>query len=92
LPDVPAIAESGLAGYEVNSWSGLLGPAGIPRDAVARLNADVVHVMGLAEIRNRLPHLGLEATTNTPEEFAAYLRADVAKWAKVVRESGAQAH
>lgn len=92
MPDVPAIAESGLAGYEVNSWSGLIGPAGIPRDAIARLNADVVHVMGLPDIRKRLPNLGLEATTNTPEEFAAFLRADVAKWAKVVRESGAQAH
>ncbi len=90
LPDVPAIAESGLAGYEVNSWSGLIGPVGIPRDAVARLNADVVHVMGLPDIKNRLPNLGLEPTTNTPEEFGAYLRADVAKWAKVVRESGAQ--
>jgi tripartite-type tricarboxylate transporter receptor subunit TctC len=89
-PDVPPIAESGLPGYEVNSWSGLIGPAGIPRDAVARLNADVVHVMALPEIRGRLPNLGLEATTNTPEEFGAYLRADVAKWAKVVHASGAR--
>ena len=90
MPDVPPIAASGLNGYEVNSWSGLLGPAGMPREAIARLHADVVHVMGLAEIRNRLPPLGIEPSTNTPEEFAAYLRADVTKWAKVVRESGAQ--
>ena len=92
MPEVPPIAASGLSGYEVNSWSGLIGPAGIPRDAVARLNADVVHVMGLPDIKNRLPNLGLEATTNTPEEFGAYRRADVAKWAKVVRDSGAQVH
>ena len=90
MPDVPPIAASGLNGYEVNSWSGLIGPAGIPREAVTRLHADVAYVMGLAEIRNRLPPLGIEAATNTPEEFAAYLRADVTKWAKVVRESGAQ--
>jgi tripartite-type tricarboxylate transporter receptor subunit TctC len=62
----------------------------MPKDAISRMNTEVVHVMGLAEIRNRLPPLGIEPTTNTPEEFAAYLRADVAKWAKVVRESGAQ--
>jgi tripartite-type tricarboxylate transporter receptor subunit TctC len=56
------------------------------------MHADVVHVMGLAEIRNRLPPLGIEPSTNTPEEFAAYLRTDVIKWAKVVRDSGAQVH
>lgn len=91
IGDIPTIAESGLDGYDVNSWSGLLGPAGIPREAIARLNADIAHVMGLAEIKSRLPPLGLEAAANSPEEFAAYLRADVAKWAKVVRESGARA-
>ncbi len=89
-PGVPTIAESGLAGYEVNSWSGLIGPAGMSKEAIARLHAEVVQVMGLPEVKNRLPNLGLEASTNTPEEFGAYLRADVAKWAKVVRESGAR--
>lgn len=90
-PDVPTIAESGLAGYEVNSWSGLIGPAGMPKEAISRLHTEVVHVMGLSEIKNRLPNLGLEAETNTPEEFGAYLRADVVKWAKIVRGSGAHA-
>ena len=56
------------------------------------MHTDVVYVMGLSEIRNRLPPLGIEPTTNTPEEFTAYLRADVTKWAKVVRESGAKTH
>ncbi len=89
VPEVPTIAESGLAGYEVNSWSGLIGPAGMPKEAISRLYAEVVHVMGLPEVKSRLRNLGLEASTNTPEEFGTYLRADVAKWAKVVRESGA---
>lgn len=91
IADIPTIAETGLAGYDVNSWSGLLGPAGLPKDVVARLNADIGYVMGLSEIKSRLPPLGLDAATTTAEEFAAYLRADVAKWAKVVRESGARA-
>lgn len=90
-PEVPTIAESGLAGYEVNSWSGLIGPAGMPKEAISRLHTEVVHVMGLPMVKSRLPNLGLEASTNTPEEFGAYLRADVAKWAKIVRESGAHA-
>ena len=88
-PDVPTIAESGLAGYEVNSWSGLIGPTGMPKEAISRLHAEVAHVMGLPEVKSRLPNLGLEASTNTPEEFGAYLRVDVAKWARVIRESGA---
>ena len=91
-PDVPTIAESGLPGYEVNSWSGVIGPAGMPRDAINRLNAEFVHVMALPEIKNRLPSLGIEASTTTPEEFAAYLRADVAKWARVAREANVQKH
>jgi len=92
MPQVPPIATSGLSGYEVNSWSGLIGPAGIPKEVVARLNAEVVHVMGLPEIGNRLPPLGIEPTVSTPEEFAAYLRADVTKWAKVIRDAGLQSH
>lgn len=91
IPEIPTIAETGLAGYDVNSWSGLLGPAAMPKEAITKLHADIVHVMGLQEIKSRLPALGLDATTNTPDEFATYLRADVAKWAKVVRESGARA-
>jgi tripartite-type tricarboxylate transporter receptor subunit TctC len=88
---IPTIAESGVPGYEVNSWSGVLGPAGLPKDVVSRLHAELTYVMGLPEIRDRLPPLGLEASTNTPEQFASYLKADVVKWAKVVKESGAKA-
>ncbi len=90
-PEVPTIAESGLAGFEVNSWAGLIGPASMPMEAISKLHAEVAHVMGLPEVKSRLSNLGLEASTNTPEEFAAYLRADVPKWAKIVRESGVHA-
>jgi len=91
-PDIPTISESGLTGYEVTSWSGLIGPAGMAREAVSKLNTEIVNVMGIPDIKNRLLPLGIEPTTNTSEEFSAFLRADVAKWARVVRESGAKAH
>jgi tripartite-type tricarboxylate transporter receptor subunit TctC len=89
--DIPTVAESGLPGYEVNSWSGVIGPAGMSKEAVSRLHAELTHVMGLAEVRSRLPEMGLEASTNTPQQFGERLAEDVVKWAKVVRESGARA-
>jgi len=89
--EIPTIAESGLAGYEVNSWSGVIGPAGMRREVITRLHAELTQVMKLPEIIRRLPPMGLEASTTTPDQFAARLRAEVAKWAKVVRESGARA-
>ena len=90
--DIPTIAESGLAGYEVTSWSGLVGPAKLPPEIVARLHAEVMHVMTLPDITSRLPAMGLEATTTRPEEFGARLRAEVAKWAKVVAQAGIRSH
>lgn len=92
VPEIPTIAESGLAGYHANSWSGLLGPAGMPKEVVNRLNADIRYVMGLPDILSRLPPLGLEAATNTPEEFSSDLRADVSKWARVVLNAGIVPH
>lgn len=89
--EIPTIAESGLAGYEVNSWPGVMGPAGMAKEAVSRLHAELTHAMGLPELTSRLPGMGLEASINTPEQFGAQLRAEVLKWAKVIRESGARA-
>jgi tripartite-type tricarboxylate transporter receptor subunit TctC len=88
--EVPTIAESALPGYEVDSWSGLVAPAGVSKDIIARLNAEIVQVMELPDIRTKLPPLGLEPMTNTPEQFGTYMRSEIAKWAKVVRESGAR--
>jgi tripartite-type tricarboxylate transporter receptor subunit TctC len=90
--DIPTIAESGLAGYEVTSWSGLVGPAKLPPEIVARLHAEVMHVMTSSDITSRLPAMGLEATTTRPEEFGARLRAEVAKWTKVVAQAGIRSH
>lgn len=82
--DIPTIAESGLPGYEVNSWSGLLAPAATPKEIIMKINVEMASVMTLPDVKDRLPSQGLEATTNTPEQFVAYIRAEIEKWAKVV--------
>jgi tripartite-type tricarboxylate transporter receptor subunit TctC len=86
--DIPTIAESGLPGYDVNSWSGAIGPAGMPAGIVSKLYTELAHVMTLPEITGRLPSMGLEASVDGPQQLAARLRAEVAKWAKVIREAG----
>ena len=91
LPDVPTVAESGMPGYESTTWYGVLGPAGLPRDAVAKLHGAIVAAVGTNDIRQRLVALGSEPETNTPEQFAGFIRTDIASWAKVVKSSGAKA-
>jgi len=88
LPDVPTVHEAGLPGYEVNPWYGMLAPAGTPRDIVARLNAEIARIVRLPEISRQFAAQGVEAAASTPEEFAAIIRADLAKWGKVIREIG----
>lgn len=90
LPDVPTVSEAGLPGFDVSSWYGLFGPATLPKDMVTRLNGDVVSVLGNADLKERLSQLGAETMVMTPDEFAKYVRDDIAKWAKVVKESGAK--
>ncbi|HVF64138.1 MAG TPA: tripartite tricarboxylate transporter substrate binding protein [Casimicrobiaceae bacterium] len=89
-PDVPTLAEAGLAGYEVGSWQGVFAPAGTPPDIVRRLNAEIVKIMNAPDVRERLIGLGAEPAPNTPEQFQAMVRSEVAKWAEVVRKSGAK--
>jgi tripartite-type tricarboxylate transporter receptor subunit TctC len=89
LPDLPTIAET-VAGYEFTSWLGLFAPAGTPPNIVNKLNAEVAKVLKVPEVRTRLLGAGLEPVTNTPGEFAAYIRTDSAKWEKVVKASGAK--
>lgn len=89
-PDVPTVAESGLPGYEVENWQGLLMPVGTPRDIVNKLHTDVVKILQTPEMKERLYGQGFEVTfNNTPAEFTAYLKTDIAKWAKLVKSSGA---
>jgi tripartite-type tricarboxylate transporter receptor subunit TctC len=90
-PDVPTMSEAGLAGYEVNSWYGVMGPAGLSKEIVQRLNAEVIRSMAEPDARERLYSIGAEPMSNTPEEFAAYIRSEMAKWDKVVKAAGIRA-
>jgi len=88
LPDVPTVAQT-LAGYEVGNWYALLGPRGLPRPVVDRLSAAVRTVLDDAEVRRHLAAHGVEPTPSTPEELARFIREETAKWAPIIRASGA---
>ena len=90
-PEVPTMAESGLAGYELGSWHGVFAPAGTPRDIIAKLNTEIVKALRTPEMREKLQALGVEPVGTSSEAFAAFVKAEVPKWAKVVKESGAKA-
>jgi tripartite-type tricarboxylate transporter receptor subunit TctC len=90
MPEVPTVDESGLPGYEFVGWYGLLGPAGLPAPILKRLHTEIVRIVQQQAFRDRVSAEGSEVVTNTPEEFREFLRADVAKWAKVLKESGAK--
>jgi tripartite-type tricarboxylate transporter receptor subunit TctC len=90
LPDLPTTAEAGAPGVEASSWNGLIVPAGTPKEIIARLHSEVLAVMKLPEVRDRLLGAGVEPLVNTPTEFASYIDAETARYAKVVRESGAR--
>lgn len=90
LPDLPTIAESGLPGYEATAWFGVLAPAGTSSEIIAKLNSAIVKSVHVREMRERLSAEGTEAVGNTPEQFAQIIKTDIAKWAKVVKASGAK--
>lgn len=87
-PDLPTIAESGLPGYESSTWFAIVAPAGTPRDIVARLNGGIVRAVQLPDVREKLRALGAEPFTSTPEQLSEFLRAEVARIAKVVKAAG----
>jgi tripartite-type tricarboxylate transporter receptor subunit TctC len=89
-PDVPTIAQSGLKGYEVINWYGVLVPAKTSKEIVGKLNGEIVRIMNLPAVKERLAAQGAETFTSTPEKFADYIRTETDKWAKVVKFSGAQ--
>ncbi|GKS99243.1 tripartite tricarboxylate transporter substrate binding protein [Acidovorax sp. SUPP3434] len=89
LPDVPTIAEAGVPGYEATSWFGMFAPAGTPAPIVAQLNKALVKVLSQPETKKKLADQGAEPVSETPEQFAAFIQAESAKWGKVVKESGA---
>jgi tripartite-type tricarboxylate transporter receptor subunit TctC len=88
LPDVPSFAEAGLAGFDIQAWYGFLGPAGLPAEVVRRVNADSLAIISGAEFQERLARDGIEPAGNSPEAFAAQIRADLERWAKVVKAAG----
>ena len=90
LPDVPTVAESGLRDYEIVSWWGLLAPAGVPREIIARVHAEAVKALYTAEMKERLAGQGAMVVTNTPEQFAAYIKSEIANWGRIVAVSGAR--
>jgi tripartite-type tricarboxylate transporter receptor subunit TctC len=90
LPELPTVAEAGLPGFEATNWYGILAPARLPRDIVMRINADLAGIMHSPEMVERLKTLGIEPLTNSPEEFATYIRSEVAKWSQIVKASGSE--
>jgi tripartite-type tricarboxylate transporter receptor subunit TctC len=90
LPDIPTVAEAGLAGYDSTSWNGIYAPAGTPREIVDKLNREVRAILESAETRKYFSEQGAEAGGGTPEQLGAFTRAETAKWQKVVKDSGAK--
>jgi tripartite-type tricarboxylate transporter receptor subunit TctC len=91
LPDVPTMTELGLAGFDSGLWFGLNAPAGTPAALIERLNAEVRRSFGLAEVKAQLAAQGIDPVPGSAEAFAAFIRQETDKWARVVRESGAKA-
>jgi tripartite-type tricarboxylate transporter receptor subunit TctC len=88
VPDLPTIAESGLSGYEANNWNGFFVPAKTPRPIINRLNKEITAALNAPDIKEFLFKQGLDAAPGTPEEFAAYMKSEMAKWAKVIKAAG----
>ena len=88
FPNVPTLAESGFPGFEATLWHGVLAPAKVPREVVTRLNREVVKVLALPDVQRLLSLEGGVVSPSTPEEFEAFLRAEVTKWTKVVNQTG----
>ncbi len=85
---IPTMQEAGVAGYEVVSWQGIFAPAKTPPEIVKRLNTEIVKIINMPDVRERFAGLGLDPVGGTPEEFAAFQKAEIVKWAKVVKEGG----
>jgi tripartite-type tricarboxylate transporter receptor subunit TctC len=90
VPELPTIAESGLAGYDASTWGGILAPAGTPRNAVSRLNGAINAALKLEDVRSRLVSAGIEIQGGTPEQFGAVIQAEIDKWGRIVKEAGIQ--
>jgi len=90
LSEVPTVAESGVPGYEVNGWQGILAPAGTPREIIDKLNAEILKVLQMADVKERLSSQAMEPVGSSPEQFAALIQAEIVKWGKVIKDCGAR--
>jgi tripartite-type tricarboxylate transporter receptor subunit TctC len=88
LPDVPTFLEEGITGFDVANWYGVMAPAGTPRDIVLKLNADINRAMQVPEVRARLESVGTQMREQSAPEFEAYMKAEVAKYAKLIKDTG----
>jgi tripartite-type tricarboxylate transporter receptor subunit TctC len=91
VPELPTMVEAGVAGYEASTWYGVVAPASTPRDVVTKLNREIVAILRLPEVSERLSGEGAEPVGNAPEEFAKFMRAEIAKWGKVIKAAGIRA-
>lgn len=91
LPQTPTIAEAGLPGFEAVAWFGMLAPAGTPRQIVAKLNGEIVRILNLPDVKDKLTGMGALVIGSTSEEFDRWMKTEIAKWAKVIKASGARA-
>ena len=91
LPDVPTIAESGYPGFEAVGWIGIAAPAKTPAPILDRLNAEIVRIINTPEMKERLAMLAFTPVGDTREQFARFIKAEIAKWGKAVKDSGAKA-
>ena len=90
LPQVPTMIESGYPTFDVVTWFGVLAPANTPADIVARLNAEIIRILALPDVRERLAAQGVDIITSTPEQYLGYIKSETVRWAKVVKDAGAK--
>ncbi len=90
LPNVPTVSEAGLPGFDVTSWYGMFAPAALPKNLVTKINGDIAAILDTPDMKRRLEKLGADPGPMSPENFGKFIRAEVEKWAKVVKESGAK--
>jgi tripartite-type tricarboxylate transporter receptor subunit TctC len=90
LPQTPTVAESGLKNFEAATWFGLLGPAKLPPEIVNQISAEVAKALASPELRKKMDDQGVDVTPSSPAQFATLIQNDIAKWGKVVKESGAK--
>ncbi len=91
LPDIPTIDELGIKGFEATTWHGLVAPAGTSKDIIATLHRAVIAALNDPDVRQELAAFGVDISGDTPEEFSAYIQAEIPKWAEVIKASGAKA-